>query len=404
MRVCIVSHSAQDAGAERVMLEAVEVLRDAGVECVVVFPGQGPMIARAAQLGARCEIIGFRWWVGHPKSSLRRSLGLIVKVPTTLLASARLALFLAGTPCDVVVTNTLAAPPVGGFAAALVRTPHVWWIHEFGEEDHGLRFDIGIRAATRIMNATSAMILVNSLAVMAKFSAFIDAAKLRLLYYSVHSGFDHVGLAGSGPQSADREDMPRIGIFGRIQQGKGQRDVVEALGQLAARGIAARLVLVGWGHDTDYGRDIAGIATRLGVADRVEFTGHLSDALPTMASCDVIVVASRCEAFGRVTVEAMKLGIPVVGARSGATTELIEEGVTGLLYAAGDAADLAGKLETLLVNPAMRRTLGEHARRWATARFTRQRFGQDLLDALTAVTATTPKRERNSPGGPSVAP
>ena len=56
-------------------------------------------------------------------------------------------------------------------------------------------------------------------------------------------------------------------------------------------------------------------------------------------------MCSRAEAFGRVTVEAMKLGLPVIGAARGATPELVRDGWNGLLYAHGDANELAGKID-----------------------------------------------------------
>ena len=90
-------------------------------------------------------------------------------------------------------------------------------------------------------------------------------------------------------------------------------------------------------------------------------------------------VCSRAEAFGRVTVEAMKCGVPVIGARAAGTAELIKDGQTGLLYQPGNVGDLADTIEKLISNGEMRARLAEAARRWAHETFSRARFARQFL-------------------------
>jgi glycosyltransferase involved in cell wall biosynthesis len=90
-------------------------------------------------------------------------------------------------------------------------------------------------------------------------------------------------------------------------------------------------------------------------------------------------MCSRGEPFGRVTVEAMKQGVPVVGAASGGTTEIIQDGVTGLLYRLGDAEDLAAKVEILHRDRELLGRMGEEARRWADSTFSLKKYTADLL-------------------------
>ncbi len=93
-------------------------------------------------------------------------------------------------------------------------------------------------------------------------------------------------------------------------------------------------------------------------------------------------MCSRMEAFGRVTIEAMKMGTPVIGARSGGTPEVIREGLTGLLYTPGDVKELADKIQQLCENRQTARQMGEQARRWAMASFTQERHGAEVLAIL----------------------
>jgi glycosyltransferase involved in cell wall biosynthesis len=91
------------------------------------------------------------------------------------------------------------------------------------------------------------------------------------------------------------------------------------------------------------------------------------------------------EAFGRATVEAMKLGRPVVGAASGGTLELVRDGWSGLLYKPGDTAALAERVERLDRDRAFLRELAANARSWATATFTTERFTNSLMAVFDAV-------------------
>jgi glycosyltransferase involved in cell wall biosynthesis len=149
---------------------------------------------------------------------------------------------------------------------------------------------------------------------------------------------------------------------------------------LARRGVGARLELIGR-ERPDYGELLRRLAREGGVLDRVEFRPFTDDPHGHVAAADVALVCSR-EGFGRVTVEAMKAGRPVVGADCGATPELIRDGWNGLLYRPGDAADLAAKLEGLWRDRARLQSMGFNARAWSRETFSLDRHVPDLLAAL----------------------
>ena len=101
---------------------------------------------------------------------------------------------------------------------------------------------------------------------------------------------------------------------------------------------------------------------------------------------DVTLVCSRWEAFGRVIVEAMLAGKPVIAtANSGGTAELIEEGKTGLLYERGNHIELADKIQYLYKNPEVRSKLGQAGYASAVGRFTLERYAQEMLDLFEGV-------------------
>ena len=125
------------------------------------------------------------------------------------------------------------------------------------------------------------------------------------------------------------------------------------------------LVVVGGspGVDSEIGR-LKALSHELGIADRVTFTGAVSHAkLPQYYNAaDVFVLPSHHESFGLVALEAMACGTPVVASRVGGLTSFISDGLTGYLIPWRCPEPFARRIETLLLNPILRNTMGRAAR------------------------------------------
>jgi glycosyltransferase involved in cell wall biosynthesis len=103
---------------------------------------------------------------------------------------------------------------------------------------------------------------------------------------------------------------------------------------------------------------------------RVEFVGHQDDVDRWIAAADVIAMPSRDESFGRVTLEAMAMGRPLVASRVGGLVEAVVDGVTGLLVEPGEPVSLGTTLDALLADPARAREMGIAARARYEANYT----------------------------------
>jgi glycosyltransferase involved in cell wall biosynthesis len=144
---------------------------------------------------------------------------------------------------------------------------------------------------------------------------------------------------------------------------------------LSRRGFAAQLAIVGSGPDR---KSLEALAKAEGVQENVFLTGFLRDPISVMEAADVILVCSRIEGFGRVTVEAMRLEKPVIAAASGGTLELVRDGFNGLLYEPGNPEQLADKLLLLAQSPSLRMKLGRNGRYWAQ-RFSLETYGATVM-------------------------
>lgn len=171
---------------------------------------------------------------------------------------------------------------------------------------------------------------------------------------------------------------------GRLAPGdryKGHDPLLEALAMLRRRGGGARLVVVGEGDDR---RRLEARAAALGLADDVVFTGFVSeatrDALYEKAA--LFAMPSGGEGFGLVYLEAMRAGKPCLALRDSAAEEIVDDGETGALVAAGDVAALADALARLLGDRALAQRLGAAGRARFESEFGWRRFRDRFLDVL----------------------
>lgn len=178
--------------------------------------------------------------------------------------------------------------------------------------------------------------------------------------------------------AADREEAPfTVGFAGRLVEEKG----VDLLLRAAADLPGARVVLLGSGPQRDRLRRLA---EQLGLSDRVSFAGTLpSLEMPTFyRRLHVLVLPSRSrpnwtEQFGRVLVEAMACGVPVVGSDCGEIPHVI--GDAGLTFPEGDVEALRDHLIRLMTDEELRASLGRRGRRRVLAHYTQARVADQTV-------------------------
>jgi len=381
MIVGFISHSARVGGAETVLLETIEALKDHGIDCRVLLPESGKLCDELKNIGVVFSIIPYGLWMSGGKKSIRMQLSYIARHLITIpLISYKVKKW----KCDVVYSNTVTVC-VGAIAASLIQRPHVWHIHEFGYEDHGLVFMFGDRLSLRILNFFSSACIFVSRSVAAKYAKYIDPGKNKTIYCSMHRAQNKGPKPDKEPSKVPSRNYSfRCIILGSVVEGKGQEVAVKAIIELVSSNVMIELLIVG--HDYfGYGQRLKEVVTQHGLQKHVIFVGHLEDPFPVIESSDVVLVCSKCEAFGRVTVEAMLAGKPVIGAQSGATPELIKDGYNGLLYTPGDPKSLARKVLYLYENPDVAMRIGADGKRWAETIFNRDRYSSEISDLLTSL-------------------
>jgi glycosyltransferase involved in cell wall biosynthesis len=177
-----------------------------------------------------------------------------------------------------------------------------------------------------------------------------------------------------------------IGYFGRLVEEKGVSLLLAAVAQLDT---AWRLKLIGGGPLLD---TLKQQAASLGIADQVEFTGQVAstDMPQQYHMLDVLVLPSLTrpnwkEQFGRVLVEAMGSGIPVIGSDSGAIPDVIGDG--GLIFPEGDVEALKSALAAFQSDAALRQQYGRQGRSRVLAKFTHEQIADATVHVYREICA-----------------
>jgi len=142
-------------------------------------------------------------------------------------------------------------------------------------------------------------------------------------------------------------------------------DVVKIFA-LVARERPAQLILIGDGPDRS---SAEWLAHDLGIQSRIHFLGKQERVSELLALADLLLMPSELESFGLAALEAMACKVPSIATRVGGVPELIDEGITGLLFPVGDVEAMAAGALSLLNNPSRLDTMRESARQTAQKRF-----------------------------------
>lgn len=156
------------------------------------------------------------------------------------------------------------------------------------------------------------------------------------------------GWSGAPLERQRAARAPTVICVANMRAPKRHDVLLAAFHQVVARLPGAQLVLVG---DGDLRPQVEADICRRGLQESVLLTGSVKDVWPLLSDADVFAVASDYETFGISLVEAMAAGLPIVATAVGGLAELVQEGVTGNLVAAGDASAMADRLCTLLRSP-----------------------------------------------------
>ena len=385
--ILFVSHERKMGGANLALVELVQKLQNAGnqVSVLVLYHGC-PIDKELKKMGIDTFASFFGWWQ-EPENWPG-----IVKLCFRFLhwlqwiSVLRIAGYVKKQHIQIIHSNS-GVIDIGAKVAERTGCKHVWHFREYGKEDYRLEYMYPRNQVVAYIKNHSDMVIFISKALQKAYQDVAEVAPHRMVYDGILTeGVPEIREVFSRKPGGKTHFL----VTGNISPGKNQLLVLQAAHILVHKfGVSMDDFCIHLaGAETALSESKAyGQALRRFVSDNqmknVIFHGFVDDMRGLRKQIDVEIVPSVSEAYGRVTLEAMLAGHPVIAANAGANVELVDEGRHGLLFENHDAASLAEQMHLAMeqsfeqvIKDAYQYVLQEHAQEnaWKTV--------MDIYDAI----------------------
>lgn len=358
MNILAVHQGNELYGSDRSFLSSIQALRslvdDNNGTLTVRLPSEGP-------LSSKLKPIVDTLHHGDLAVLRRGQVGSLLKqLPSAILAAKR-----AIDAADVVYINTTVITDYL-LASRFSKTPAICHVREVpppGKSGAVLR---------QLVNVSKTSLIYNSAATKAAFNL-----SPRRRQDVLHNG---VTLSKS-VTPLQQENIPvNILMIGRFNAWKGQDVLVEAIARLAApRAVRVKIVGGVYEHQYHFRSDIQQRIDHYKLGKIIRLKPFTNNTVEAYNWADIVIVPSKKpEPFGRVAIEAMAAGRPVIAANHGGLTEIVVDGVTGILCPPDHPTALADSIEQLLTIPALRAQYGHAGYQRYLEKFTETQYQQRL--------------------------
>ncbi|MGD1912546.1 MAG: glycosyltransferase family 4 protein [Rivularia sp. (in: cyanobacteria)] len=374
MKILFLDQSGKPGGAE---LCLIDIAKPYQKNCLVGLFADGAFKELLEKNHIPVEILTKQAIQVKKESSLTQGLASITQLAPLITKVVKIA-----RNYDLIYANTQKALVVGAIASFFSRRPLVFHLHDILSPEHFSQTNR--RIAVTLANRAS-LVIANS---QASKKAFIEAGGNAKLVEIVYNGFDPQKYINNESeiqqirQKLELENKFIVGHFSRLAPWKGQHILIEALAKCPPE-VAVILVGDALFGEQDYVKELHQQIDALQLQNRVKFLGFRNDIPPLMAACDLVAHTSTSpEPFGRVIVEAMLSGTPVVAAASGGAVELVEPGINGFLATPGNPQELTQVINTCLQDKQKTDAIAKTARNNASQRFNVANINQQIVQLL----------------------
>ena len=375
MKILFLDQSGKPGGAELCLIDIAKPYRQS---CLVGLFADGSFKNLLEENQIPVKVLTRKPIQVRKESSFTQglsSLGQLLPLIGTVVQTAR--------AYDLIYANTQKALVVGALASFFSRRPLVYHLHDILSPEHFS--NTNRRIAVTLANKLASLVIANS---QASQGAFVAAGGRPEIVKIAYNGFDPTKYEVKESevknirQKLELDEKFVVGHFSRLAPWKGQHILIEALAKSQEQ-VTAILVGDALFGEQDYVSRLHQLVRDLGLENRVKFLGFRNDIPQLMAACNLVSHTSTSpEPFGRVIVEAMLCGRPIVAAKAGGAIELIDHGINGFLTEPENTQELAMVINTCLNDPEKIAKIAKTARQSATERFDVRNINQQIAQFI----------------------
>jgi len=377
MKILFLDQSGKPGGAELCLIDIAKPYKN---NCLIGLFADGSFKDLLEKNHIPVQVLTNQAIQVKKESSLSQGLASITQLAPLITKVVKIA-----QNYDLIYANTQKALVVGSIASIFSRRPLVFHLHDILSPEH---FSQTNRSISVTLANRASLVIVNS---EASKKAFIEAGGKADKVEIVYNGFDPQKYINNETEiqrirkELELEDKFIVGHFSRLAPWKGQHILIEALAKCPPE-VAVILVGDALFGEQDYVKQLHQQIDELQLQNRIKFLGFRKDIPLLMSACNLVAHTSTSpEPFGRVIVEAMLSGTPVVAAASGGAVELVESGINGFLAAPGNPQELIEVIKNCLQDKQKTDTIAQEARNSASQRFHVVNINQQIAQLLSTV-------------------
>lgn len=365
LKILYVAHERKLGGATLSLLTLIDAMKAKGHTVFVIVPtGKCPLALELKKREIPFVPVFFAW-IQMPSywNKLTKLCFRCLYLLETLQVSY-IYCIVRNKGIDLVHSNS-SVTDFGARLAGKLHCKHIWHIREFGDADYNFEYLKDKEITWRWINAHTDKFIFISKCLHDYFKGYADPNKSQVIYNGISEDY----IIHRDYQSKEKIIFV---ISGNLVRGKGQMLVLQAANELKKKNYKFEVWIAGSSSSMSdsklYERELKSYIDE-NLQGTAVMLGRVSNMKRIREKADVEIVASNKEAFGRVTVEAMFAGMPVLASNAGANPELIENSIDGLLFDNENYRDLAEKMEFILENPLLIKKMGKIALEKAISRF-----------------------------------
>lgn len=322
-KILFISHYAELYGANKSLLNIVNGLK-VDFKLSVVLPSAGPICQELDDLKVPYTILNKYDWV-VPEASTFIFFRSIIKAIRIFRATKRIVKHLKKEPVDFIYSNSFATP-LGAILSKIIKTKHIWHVREFLELDYNLKVAFSLNITKFILGNKLNLFVTISNSVKNYYQKKYSILNMKTIYNGVISKKELSEISEIKQNIYDKSFT--FLAYGLLHRNKGFTEIIDAFSFVCNKMPHAKLIIVGDGPNKQH---IIQKISILGLEKQILLEPFTKNIQGFIMKANVILVASKHEAFGRVIVEAMSHKKIVISFNTGGTAEIIQHNVNGFL-------------------------------------------------------------------------